>query len=373
MKRLSSVLVLLLAVISISWAQPADHQHKRANHRPLSPEKLEHLLDLNDEQQTKLQILHEETQTAMRNLRQQEFASEDSRRARAQEILDNHRLQMESILNDEQLAKLQYVQKVKQANDNPKERKPENEERKAAIEAYRVQYIQPVMLEQRAKLEAYISEADKNTIDELRRQRPTPDSRKQKEHPTAEQKVAMRENRVIYKALLESYGDDIRKLLEEIEPQAQKWQSDIQAIAEQYAPESNSPKATNKPKQRFQSDSKKERTNHAKAMHFLLMDPSDESAIEPTSMESTIVADNFPNPAVNRTRITYTLPQEGIVRVELLDEMGNIKQVLFDGQQAAGNQELDVDLSGMGSGVYYYRIIDSRGSQLTQKLIISKS
>ena len=73
---------------------------------------------------------------------------------------------------------------------------------------------------------------------------------------------------------------------------------------------------------------------------------SDEFSIEPAK----------PNPANNLLKISYIVPQEGHVKIELFNQVGMSAATLFDGTAASGYNELLVDASVLKSGMYHCRI-----------------
>ncbi|MBR3569007.1 MAG: PKD domain-containing protein [Salinivirgaceae bacterium] len=79
---------------------------------------------------------------------------------------------------------------------------------------------------------------------------------------------------------------------------------------------------------------------------FCIAMVSDEFSIEPAK----------PNPANNLLKISYIVPQEGRVKIELFNQVGMSAATLFDGTAASGYNELLVDASVLKSGMYHYRI-----------------
>lgn len=79
---------------------------------------------------------------------------------------------------------------------------------------------------------------------------------------------------------------------------------------------------------------------------FCIAMVSDEFSIEPAK----------PNPANNLLKISYIVPQEGHVKIELFNQVGMSAVTLFDGTAATGYNELLVDASVLKSGMYHYRI-----------------
>ncbi|MBI1184680.1 T9SS type A sorting domain-containing protein [bacterium] len=62
----------------------------------------------------------------------------------------------------------------------------------------------------------------------------------------------------------------------------------------------------------------------------------------------------YPNPFGQTTRISYSLPNNAQVQLRLYNELGQLVQTLYSGQQSAGRQQLD--LSTTQSGVYWLQL-----------------
>jgi hypothetical protein len=67
-------------------------------------------------------------------------------------------------------------------------------------------------------------------------------------------------------------------------------------------------------------------------------------------------ASNYPNPFRTSTTISYTLPENGKVKVEVYNGVGMIVKTLVDNYQEAGEQSVKFDANNVRSGVYLYRI-----------------
>jgi hypothetical protein len=73
------------------------------------------------------------------------------------------------------------------------------------------------------------------------------------------------------------------------------------------------------------------------------------------------LSQNYPNPFNPSTRITYTLPQTGVVRLSVFNLLGQQVLNLVNGPVSAGTHEVvwdgrDAAGRGVASGVYFYRI-----------------
>lgn len=88
--------------------------------------------------------------------------------------------------------------------------------------------------------------------------------------------------------------------------------------------------------------------------------PTVEVAIEAPRVFA--LAQNAPNPAAGRTRIGFTVPEDGPATVDLYDLLGRRIARLFDGVARAGQIEtVDLDTGDLATGVYVYRL--SHGSR----------
>ena len=86
--------------------------------------------------------------------------------------------------------------------------------------------------------------------------------------------------------------------------------------------------------------------------------------------EKMVLAQNFPNPATDQTRISFYIPQEGECSLKLLDHNGRmlIEHTAF---YPRGNHTLDLDLSGLkAGGVYYYQLSSGQETASRSMLVV---
>lgn len=90
---------------------------------------------------------------------------------------------------------------------------------------------------------------------------------------------------------------------------------------------------------------------------------------EITEAEASVMA--FPNPAEDIVSITYSVPESGMLDIEILDMMGARVQMLHSAHQNAGNYSLEADLSKLAEGTY---MIHLRGENFStsSRLVIVK-
>ncbi len=79
----------------------------------------------------------------------------------------------------------------------------------------------------------------------------------------------------------------------------------------------------------------------------------------------------MPNPANNVTTISYELKNTNKVAILVTDIAGRTVKTINQGTQTAGNYALDLNLSDLTSGTYFYTL-KTENSQATKKLIIVK-
>ena len=80
---------------------------------------------------------------------------------------------------------------------------------------------------------------------------------------------------------------------------------------------------------------------------------------------------NYPNPFNPTTTISYSLPSETYVRLDIFNILGQCVQTLVDEHQSAGEHSVLWTSSGFSSGIYLYRIQTGEATE-TKKMILLK-
>jgi len=86
------------------------------------------------------------------------------------------------------------------------------------------------------------------------------------------------------------------------------------------------------------------------------VDPAPVPDIETPMPTAYVLRGAFPNPFNPMTRISYELPADGHVTINVFDPAGRRVKTLVDGQQSAGRHELSFNAERLGSGVYFYEM-----------------
>jgi uncharacterized protein (TIGR02145 family) len=82
------------------------------------------------------------------------------------------------------------------------------------------------------------------------------------------------------------------------------------------------------------------------------------------------VSANYPNPFNPRTRIEITLPNNGNVKVELYNQIGQKVRADIEKYFTAGNNHIDLELNGLANGFYIARINVDGKYNVVRKLML---
>jgi len=88
----------------------------------------------------------------------------------------------------------------------------------------------------------------------------------------------------------------------------------------------------------------------------------------PTTME---LEQNYPNPFNPSTTITYSIPNDAPVQLTVTDINGRVVRNLVNARQSAGTYRVSVDMLGLSSGVYLYRL-NVAGQTITKSMTLIK-
>src|SRR5690606_26215667 len=76
----------------------------------------------------------------------------------------------------------------------------------------------------------------------------------------------------------------------------------------------------------------------------------------PATDKGVTLEQNRPNPFANQTTISFALPEDATVRLEISDASGRVLEVLLQTRLDAGTHQIDWDASHLPAGVYYYSL-----------------
>ncbi|MEX2633777.1 MAG: T9SS type A sorting domain-containing protein [Balneolales bacterium] len=102
------------------------------------------------------------------------------------------------------------------------------------------------------------------------------------------------------------------------------------------------------------------------------------TAITETSINSETrptvysIDQNYPNPFNPSTIISYQLPENNHIRIEVYDVVGRKVAVLVDEMKTAGHHQAMFNAQNLSGGVYIYRLSTDSGDQFTKKMLLLK-
>ena len=80
---------------------------------------------------------------------------------------------------------------------------------------------------------------------------------------------------------------------------------------------------------------------------------------------------NYPNPFNPSTKITYSVPSTGKVRLAIYDILGNQIALLVDATKNYGTYTVNFNAKSLSSGIYFYKL-DAGARSITKKMILLK-
>lgn len=98
---------------------------------------------------------------------------------------------------------------------------------------------------------------------------------------------------------------------------------------------------------------------------------AEEKYVDQTKAVGTIfeISQNYPNPAKKQTSVNINFPQDGFSSLEVFDYLGRKIKDVFAKDFKKGNYIYSIDLTGLNTGIYYYRCTFN-GEQKVNKMIV---
>lgn len=103
-------------------------------------------------------------------------------------------------------------------------------------------------------------------------------------------------------------------------------------------------------------------------LHFSEIVSITDDVIKP---EIFALAQNYPNPFNMETTISYNLPEQAVVVVEIYDVLGQKVETLVNQQQSAGQYRVVWHAYDKSSGMYFYKIQAGKHAE-TKKMVLLK-
>lgn len=87
--------------------------------------------------------------------------------------------------------------------------------------------------------------------------------------------------------------------------------------------------------------------------------------------EDLVLKQNYPNPAADRTTIEFSVPQEALTGISLYNSSGKFIREILAENLRQGSYRIDVDLTDLINGVYFYRLSYGK-EQMSLKMLVVK-
>lgn len=387
MKNILQITMIGLAIL-LSTSAFGQKNHPQHRQHPLGVLSMTEELQLTDKQVEQITAIHEKYKEKIQAIKAKETDDREALHSEMKTVFQAQSDEIHAVLTKEQMAKLEAKKAEREKIRKERKERRDNIDHdglRKAMKAYHQENVLPVMKAQRAKLENKIEAEDKVVIAELREKFDNVQQRMEKQRGERQERTrdgrnhkrggdfkGFREDENPDKerlhGLVKKYDEAIEALFVELEPQQEKWHKDMKEIAEQYIP---------KPEMEEGHKAHPDRRHHKPARkmmrkgHFLLLDPN--APAEITSPEEPALAEMivYPNPATDTNTLQYQVKKAGQVRIELRTKGGNILKVLLNEFKDEGEYSLDVNLSDLEGGIYFYTLVDQQGVT-SKKVVVSK-
>ena len=84
------------------------------------------------------------------------------------------------------------------------------------------------------------------------------------------------------------------------------------------------------------------------------------------------ISQNYPNPFNPTTRIDFSIPEKGNVRISIFNALGEEIRVILNEEKDAGYYSVEINTSDLPSGVYFYQLRAGSSSGSEQVFINTK-
>ncbi len=79
---------------------------------------------------------------------------------------------------------------------------------------------------------------------------------------------------------------------------------------------------------------------------------------------------NYPNPFNPTTKIEYAIPSDNLVQIKIYNILGKEVMTLLNEYKKAGTYSIDFNASSLSSGVYFYKIVSGRNSEIKKMILL---
>lgn len=111
-----------------------------------------------------------------------------------------------------------------------------------------------------------------------------------------------------------------------------------------------------------------ENMDEVQSLYDLITDVPQNINAQPTAFE---LNQNYPNPFNPSTTISFSIPSQEKVKLQVFNALGQEVALLLDKEISAGSYNYTFDASGLTSGIYFYTLSTGTNS-ITKKMILIK-
>ncbi|MFK8104078.1 MAG: T9SS type A sorting domain-containing protein [Saprospiraceae bacterium] len=380
--------IIIALAISLSCSISLLAQGHRHHNPEKMLEKMTTELELSDTQVTQLKAVFATIEKERAAARENDSEDFQSRKAQRRAHREAHQTAIKAVLTPAQWTRFETTMKKHRKGRKGKHHHLSPEDREALqkeTKAYKTTYILPTLQKQRAKLTASISTEDQALITELRPKLATEKAARKAAHQQNKKQHKKgrksKKQKSKYAATIEElvarYEVKIDDLFAEIETERLQWDKDLKAIKDKYHPKRKQKESTQGDKAKQSSGKtrhelrkmrKKAKRAMRKKIHFLFLDANE--AATTTKINPIRKINIYPNPSVNENTLQFALSEAGYYNIELYNEAGQLIRSIKQSQYPEGKHQIQVDLSQLKNGAYYYRITGKEGQQQTQKFML---
>lgn len=313
-------------------------------------------LNLTEEQQTKMDALRDTFRAEMKSIMNDENLTAVEKQEKLEKARDAHHDQVMALLTDEQKQNFDENfpphwgrgAQMGKFGPGPKGYKFNNEA------------FMSVLKEKRAEFDSQLSTEEKTTINQARAVMKDHWEKMRNLEPgdmTFEERQQMRE--------------EMKKQLEPVYEIAENHKTELDAIHKEIRDEmmANCPAGGPYKGKGYRHGFGKGNMSERHDVHFLMMDPSSDSAFGEQSAVQDENLKLYPNPATSQLTIDFEVMKEGPVTIELLDKTGNVMQTIDKSERATGTASVNFDVGFLqDSEVYFIKVI-MPGETAVQKFI----
>ncbi|PID30027.1 MAG: hypothetical protein CR982_01755, partial [Candidatus Cloacimonadota bacterium] len=112
-----------------------------------------------------------------------------------------------------------------------------------------------------------------------------------------------------------------------------------------------------------------------RSLRNLIVRDYEDSSLMPTSTEEVLpnglsLSQNYPNPFNPTTTISFNLPMESDVKLEVYNTKGEMVKSLLNNSMKSGTHSIEFNGSNLSSGVYYYKLTVGKENHVKKMILI---